>query len=92
MKSVLCTDNTFCQSGVVGAFCGIEVLWIVGPGLVARSDMFGVVHKSFPDQVVVLRSVLFLAFAFSAHLTREVLSEQVGVGVLCFLHLLLVHI
>ena len=51
MKSVLCTDNTFCQSGVVGAFCGIEVLWIVGPGLVARSDVFGVVHKSFPDQV-----------------------------------------
>ena len=30
-----------------------------------------------------LRSVLFLTFAFSAHLTREVLSEQVGVGVLC---------
>ena len=27
------------------------MLWIVGPGLVARSDVFGVVHKSFPDQV-----------------------------------------
>ena len=52
------------------------MLWIVGPGLVARSDVFS-------DQVVVLRSVLFLTFAVSAHLTRAVLSKQVGVGVLC---------
>ena len=52
------------------------MLWIVGPGFVARSDVFS-------DQVVVLRSVLFLAFAVIAHLTREVLSEQVGVK-MCF--------
>ena len=42
----------------------------------AKSDVFS-------DQVVVLRSVLFLTFAVSAHLTRAVLSKQVGVGVLC---------
>ena len=47
---------------------------------------FGVVHKSFPIRLM-LRSVLFLAVAVSAHLTREVLSEQVGVGVLfCVVH------
>ena len=50
-----------------------------------------------------LRSVLFLAFVVSAHLTRVVLSEQVGVGglscvvhkscrsKLCLVCLLLVH-
>ena len=62
------------------------MLWIVGPGLVARSDVFGVVHKSFPIRLV-LRSVLFLAVAVSAHLTRAVLSEKVGVGGLsCVVH------
>ena len=42
----------------------------------AKSDVFS-------DQVVVLRSVLFLAFAVIAHLTRAVLLEQVGVK-MCF--------
>ena len=36
--------------------------------------------KVFPIRLV-LRSVLFLTFAVIAHLTRAVLSEQVGVGV-----------
>ena len=77
-------------------------MWIVGADLVSRSDVFGVVHKSFPSMLV-LRSVLFLAFVVSAHLTRVVLSEQVGVGglscvvhkscrsKLCLVCLLLVH-
>ena len=58
------------------------MLWIFGPGLVSRSDVFGVVHKSFPSMLV-LRSVLFLAFVVSAHSARTVLSEQVGVK-MCF--------
>ena len=62
------------------------MLWIVGPGLVSRSDVFGVVHKSFPSRLV-LRSVLFLAFVVSAQLTRVVLLKQVGGGVLsCVVH------
>ena len=67
MKSVLCTDNTFCKSGVVGAFCWIEVLWIVVAGLVTRNDVFSAVHKSFPIRLV-LRSVLFLAVTVAVHI------------------------
>ena len=43
------------------------MLWIVGASLVARSDVFGVVHKSFPSRLV-LRSVLFLAVAVAVHI------------------------